>query len=88
MGSILGFLRFNTYPAKLFMGDTGSMLLGFSAIFFSIALTQGKSELNTLLPLVILGFPVLDTLSVMAERISQGRSPFSADKRHFHHHLR
>ncbi len=87
VGSILGFLRFNTYPAKLFMGDTGSMLLGFSAIFFSIALTQGKSELNTLLPLVILGFPVLDTLSVMAERISQGRSPFSADKRHFHHHL-
>lgn len=87
VGAILGFLRFNTYPATLFMGDTGSMLLGFSAIFFSLALTQAEAGLSPLLPLVILGFPVLDTLSVMVERISQGRSPFSADKRHFHHRL-
>lgn len=85
IGAIVGFLRFNTYPATLFMGDTGSMLLGFSAIFFSLALTQGEGSLSPLLPLVILGFPVLDTLSVMVERMAQGRSPFSADKRHFHH---
>ena len=87
VGAIVGFLRFNTYPATLFMGDTGSMLLGFSAIFFVLALTQGEGGLSPLLPLVILGFPVLDTLSVMVERIAQGQSPFSADKRHFHHRL-
>jgi len=87
VGAIIGFLRFNTFPATLFMGDTGSQLLGFSAIYFSLALTQGQSGLSPLLPLIILGFPVLDTLSVMGERIAKGRSPFSADKNHFHHRL-
>ena len=86
-GAIVGFLRFNTFPATLFMGDTGSMLLGFSAIFFSLALTQGETALSPLLPLIILGFPVLDTITVMAARIAKGLSPFEADKRHFHHRL-
>ncbi|HOD35381.1 MAG TPA: hypothetical protein PLR20_04690 [Syntrophales bacterium] len=85
-GTLFGFLRFNTFPASLFMGDTGSMLLGFSAAALSIMLTQG-SPLSPVLPLILLGFPVLDTLSVMALRISEGRSPFSADKQHFHHRL-
>lgn len=87
MGALFGFLRFNTFPATLFMGDTGSLLLGFSAAFFSLALTQGNTALSPLLPLIILGFPVLDTLTVMGERIAQGRSPFTADKNHFHHRL-
>lgn len=87
MGAIFGFLRFNTYPATLFMGDTGSQLLGFSAAFLSISLTQGNTALSPLLPLIILGFPVLDTITVMCERILGGRSPFSADKKHFHHRL-
>lgn len=87
MGACFGFLRFNTFPATLFMGDTGSQLLGFSAACFSLILTQGNTALSPLLPLIILGFPILDTLSVMGERIAQGRSPFSADKRHFHHRL-
>jgi UDP-GlcNAc:undecaprenyl-phosphate GlcNAc-1-phosphate transferase len=87
VGALFGFLRFNTFPATLFMGDTGSLLLGFSAAFFSIALTQGDTALSPLLPLIILGFPVLDTLTVMGERIVHGRSPFSADKNHFHHRL-
>ena len=86
-GSLFGFLRFNTYPASLFMGDTGSMLLGYSAAMLSITLTQGSKLLSPLLPLILLGFPILDTLTVMAERIAQGRSPFSADKNHFHHRL-
>jgi UDP-GlcNAc:undecaprenyl-phosphate GlcNAc-1-phosphate transferase len=86
-GTLFGFLRFNTHPASLFMGDTGSMLLGFSAAALSIMLTQGRTPLSPLLPLILLGFPVLDTLTVMAERISEGRSPFSADKNHFHHRL-
>ncbi len=86
-GTLLGFLRFNTYPALLFMGDTGSMLLGFSAAALSIMLTQGQTPLSPLLPLILLGFPVLDTLAVMAQRISEGHSPFAADKKHFHHRL-
>lgn len=87
MGVCFGFLRFNTFPATLFMGDTGSQLMGFSAACFSLILTQGDTALSPLIPLIILGFPILDTLSVMGERIAQGRSPFSADRRHFHHRL-
>ena len=87
VGVCFGFLRFNTFPATLFMGDTGSMLLGFSAVCFSLILTQGETALSPLLPLIILGFPLLDTIAVMAERISEGRSPFAADKNHFHHRL-
>ncbi|MEN6373164.1 MAG: MraY family glycosyltransferase [Smithella sp.] len=86
-GVIFGFLRFNTHPAVLFMGDTGSQLLGFSAGFLSLALTQGDTALSPLLPLIILGFPVLDTITVMSERIAGRRSPFAADKNHFHHKL-
>lgn len=87
MGAIFGFLRFNTYPANLFMGDSGSQLLGFLGITLLLALTQGNTPLSPILPLIILGFPVLDTLTVMSERLAEGRPPFVADKNHFHHKL-
>lgn len=86
-GAIFGFLRFNTYPASVFMGDTGSQLLGFSAIAFAVKITQEHASLSPVLPLIILGFPILDTLTVMVERLRHGRSPFSPDKNHFHHRL-
>ena len=86
-GSIFGFLRFNTYPASVFMGDTGSQLLGFSAVTLSLALTQGNTPLSPFVPLVLLGLPILDTLSVMAIRIAKRRSPFTADMNHIHHNL-
>jgi UDP-GlcNAc:undecaprenyl-phosphate GlcNAc-1-phosphate transferase len=87
-GALFGFLRYNTHPASIFMGDSGSQFLGFSAITLSLALTQGEpSALSPILPLILLGFPILDTLTVMFTRISNGRSPFSADKNHFHHNL-
>ncbi len=86
-GTLVGFLRFNTHPASLFMGDTGSMFLGFSASALSIMLTQGNTPLSPLLPLILLGFPILDTLAVAAQRISDGSSPFLPDKKHFHHRL-
>jgi UDP-GlcNAc:undecaprenyl-phosphate GlcNAc-1-phosphate transferase len=73
-GAIIGFLRFNTFPATVFMGDTGSQLLGFLAITLALAVTQRGSLLSPLLPLLLLGFPVLDTLTVMVERIAAGRS--------------
>ncbi|MBT0666190.1 undecaprenyl/decaprenyl-phosphate alpha-N-acetylglucosaminyl 1-phosphate transferase [Geobacter pelophilus] len=86
-GALFGFLRFNTHPATIFMGDAGSQFLGFSVVTLAIALTQGTRAYSPLLPLLLVGFPVLDTLTVMITRIVQGRSPFTADKNHFHHHL-
>lgn len=86
-GAIFGFLRFNTYPANIFMGDAGSQLLGFLAVTLSLNITQGSTPYSPLLPLLLLGFPILDTLAVMAERVAKGRSPFVADKNHLHHKL-
>jgi UDP-GlcNAc:undecaprenyl-phosphate GlcNAc-1-phosphate transferase len=87
-GSILGFLRFNTHPAQLFMGDTGSQFLGFSAGVLALVVTQQAAPgLSATLPLLILGLPILDTLTVMSQRIREGRSPFSPDKNHLHHRL-
>ena len=87
VGAIFGFLRFNTYPATVFMGDTGSQLLGFLAVTLALGVTQRETPLSPLLMLLLLGFPVLDTLTVMVERITSGRMPFSPDKNHFHHKL-
>jgi UDP-GlcNAc:undecaprenyl-phosphate GlcNAc-1-phosphate transferase len=86
-GAIFGFLRFNTHPATLFMGDAGSQFLGFMAVCLALRLTQGNTPLSPVLPFVILGFPILDTIAVMTERISEGRSPFYPDNKHFHHRL-
>ncbi len=85
-GGIVGFLWFNTHPAIVFMGDTGSQFIGFMAVFLSVYLTQDVNQtLNPALPLLLLGLPILDTLSVMVRRIRAGRSPFSPDKTHIHH---
>jgi UDP-GlcNAc:undecaprenyl-phosphate/decaprenyl-phosphate GlcNAc-1-phosphate transferase len=87
IGSILGFLRFNTYPASIFMGDAGSQLLGFLSGTLSLSLTQKKPDLSPLLPLLIMGLPIMDTLRVMGDRILQGKMPFKPDTRHLHHRL-
>lgn len=88
MGAILGFLRFNTHPARVFMGDGGSQLLGFSAAVLAVVLTQDQSTpLSSALPMLLLGIPIIDTLMVMTQRILAGRSPFSADRKHIHHRL-
>ncbi len=87
-GAVLGFLRFNTYPASVFMGDAGSQLLGFTIGVLSVRATQGAdSEISAAIPVLLLALPILDTLSVMVQRLSEGRSPFSADKNHIHHKL-
>ncbi len=86
-GAIFGFLRYNTHPATVFMGDTGSQLLGFSAVTLSLGLTQGNTALSPVVPLLLLGIPVLDTLFVMIVRLAGGKSPFAADKNHIHHNL-
>jgi UDP-GlcNAc:undecaprenyl-phosphate GlcNAc-1-phosphate transferase len=86
-GAIFGFLRYNTYPAVIFMGDTGSQLLGFLAMCLAIWISQTVGPISVALPIVLLGFPLLDTLIVMSERILRGDSPFKADKNHLHHKL-
>ncbi len=88
IGCVLGFLRFNTYPARIFMGDSGSQFLGFSAGIFVLQVSQPvNTALSPALPLLILGLPVLDMLSVIMLRIREGVSPFKADKKHLHHRL-
>ena len=87
IGAIFGFLRYNTYPAVVFMGDSGSQFIGFLAGVLSIEISQGNTPISRVLPLILLGFPVFDTLTVMYERVTEGRSPFLADKKHFHHRL-
>jgi UDP-GlcNAc:undecaprenyl-phosphate/decaprenyl-phosphate GlcNAc-1-phosphate transferase len=87
-GAVLGFLRFNTFPASVFMGDAGSQLLGFAVGVLSLRATQsGTSAVSAATPILLLALPILDTLSVMVQRVSEGRSPFSADKNHIHHKL-
>jgi UDP-GlcNAc:undecaprenyl-phosphate GlcNAc-1-phosphate transferase len=88
LGSILGFLRFNTHPARIFMGDGGSQFLGFSVGVLAVMLTQGiDTALSPALPVLLLGLPILDTLLVMGQRVYEGRSPFKPDRNHIHHKL-
>jgi UDP-GlcNAc:undecaprenyl-phosphate GlcNAc-1-phosphate transferase len=88
LGAILGFLRFNTFPARLFMGDTGSQFLGFSVAVLAIVVTQDASYLGSpVVPILLLGLPILDTLTVMVGRLARGQSPFVADRTHLHHRL-
>jgi len=87
-GAVLGFLRFNTHPARIFMGDSGSQMLGFSVGALALLATQGdNSPLSAALPLLLLGLPIVDTLTVMLTRLRAGRSPFAADNNHLHHRL-
>jgi UDP-GlcNAc:undecaprenyl-phosphate/decaprenyl-phosphate GlcNAc-1-phosphate transferase len=87
-GAVLGFLRFNTHPARVFMGDSGSQMLGLSVGALALLATQGEtSALSAALPVLLLGLPIMDTLAVMLTRIRAGRSPFAADRNHLHHRL-
>ena len=88
IGSILGFLRYNTHPAEVFMGDTGSLFLGYCLGTFSIAGNfKSVTALTLITPVLVLLVPIADTLWAIIRRIREGRSPFSADKMHFHHKL-
>ena len=87
-GAIFGFLKYNTYPARIFMGDVGSLVVGFMLAFLAICLTQSPgATVPAVVPLLILGLPVVDTLWVMSSRIIRGKGPFDPDKNHVHHNL-
>lgn len=90
LGSTLGFLRFNAFPASIFLGDTGSLMLGFFLIMLTsmTSINYHESVLDLTFPLIILGVPLVDTVKVFILRIIRRRDPFSGDTSHQHHMLK
>ncbi|MBX2977228.1 MAG: undecaprenyl/decaprenyl-phosphate alpha-N-acetylglucosaminyl 1-phosphate transferase [Ignavibacteriaceae bacterium] len=86
-GALFGFLKFNAYPARIFLGDTGSLFLGFVIVMLSLKISVGynKGNLSLGFPILLLAVPILDTLKVMIKRITSGKNPFLADNNHLHH---
>ncbi len=86
LGACLGFLPFNFKPATIFMGDAGSLLLGFllagTALMSS---TKAPALLALLMPLLALGLPIFDTIFAFFRRAIRGQHPFRGDRRHLHH---
>ncbi len=77
LGGLLGFLRYNTYPARIFMGDSGSQLLGFMMGVLAILLTDSpRGPFSPVLALLLLGLPFLDTLGVIGQRLARGTISF------------
>lgn len=87
-GSLLGFLRYNFNPATIFLGDCGSLFVGFMLSALSIAGAQkGTTLLAVTIPLVSFGLPVIDTVLAVLRRFLSGKPLFSADRNHIHHRL-
>jgi UDP-GlcNAc:undecaprenyl-phosphate/decaprenyl-phosphate GlcNAc-1-phosphate transferase len=90
LGALFGFLRYNMYPANLFMGDTGSLLLGYTLSAVAVVLVRNDGTGVHLAPVTVaavLALPITDTLLVMARRIRHGEHPFYPDRTHLHHRL-
>ncbi|HVV49928.1 MAG TPA: MraY family glycosyltransferase [Polyangia bacterium] len=87
-GSIVGFLFYNFNPASIFMGDTGSMFLGFVLATTAMQTNQKASTaVAVLIPCIALGLPIMDTLLAIGRRAIRGRPLFQADREHIHHKL-
>ncbi|WNJ18921.1 MraY family glycosyltransferase [Pontibacter sp. G13] len=95
-GGLMGFLGHNFNPAKIFMGDTGSLPVGFLLAVLSVeflkishglGMMTGMHNFGPVILFALLAVPVMDTLQVMIGRMIRGRSPFSADRNHIHHLL-
>jgi len=96
VGALIGFLKFNITPAKIFMGDTGSLLIGLVSIISAIKFIEVNKFIDAsplrvysapLLIIALLMGPVFDTIRVMIIRITKGISPFTADRNHNHHRM-
>ena len=93
VGTLLGFLVFNFPPATIFMGDAGSLVVGFFVALLSLRTTyyheaQSGAWYPVLMPLVVMAVPLYDFTSVTLLRLSQGKSPFVGDTQHFSHRLK
>lgn len=85
-GATLGFLRYNSHPAQIYMGDGGSYFLGFMlAGIGAVGFMQVGTLTATLMPYIALAVPVLDMVFVIVARVMDGKSPLFADRRHLHH---
>jgi len=90
IGANLAFLRFNFYPAKIFMGDTGSLFLGFNIAAISIigkGEFKGITSMTLLVPIIALAIPIMDTAFAIFRRVNKKENIFQADKEHIHHKL-
>ena len=87
-GACIAFLRYNSYPAKVFMGDSGALLLGFLLGLVSLfGVIRTPAIITLLVPVVIAGIPVIDTLSAIVRRLRAGKSVAAADTAHIHHRI-
>jgi UDP-GlcNAc:undecaprenyl-phosphate GlcNAc-1-phosphate transferase len=87
-GAALGFLFHNFHPASVFMGDSGSNLLGYLlGVTIALGALKTNAVVALVVPLVILAVPFLDTGFVVAKRLKYGRKPWTADANHFHHRM-
>lgn len=86
-GALIGYLPYNFPPARIFLGDTGSLLIGFGLSVLALEGYRKAAFLAFIVPILALAIPLLDTLLSIARRIRSGRSMFSPDKLHMHHRL-
>ena len=87
IGATLGFLLYNFHPAKIFMGDSGSMFLGYIIAIISLLGFKNVTLTSFIVPILILAIPILDTLFAIIRRLLKGQSFAQADKEHFHHQI-
>lgn len=87
LGSVLGFLVHNFYPAKIFMGDSGSMFLGFIISIISLLGFKNVTVTSLIIPCLLLAIPIMDTLFAIFRRMLKGESISNPDKQHLHHQL-
>ena len=88
VGACVGFMPYNMNPAKIFMGDTGALLLGYVLATVSVTwLLKLYAIVSFIVPLLALGLPIFDTLFAIIRRLLKGQNPMSPDRGHFHHRL-
>ncbi len=87
LGALLGFLPFNFPPARIFLGDTGALFIGYALALLSIQGYRKAALLTFVVPLLALAVPLLDTLLSVVRRVRMRRGIFSADRMHMHHRL-
>ncbi|GAB6159353.1 MraY family glycosyltransferase [Desulfotomaculum varum] len=86
--AILGFLRHNFYPARIFLGDTGSMFLGYAlSVLAVMGVAKAATAISVIIPMVILGIPLLDVFFAILRRYQSHRPIFQPDKEHLHHRM-
>ena len=87
IGATLGFLLHNFHPAKIFLGNSGSMFLGYMISVISLLGFKNVTITSFIIPILILAIPILDTLFAILRRILKGENPTQGDKKHLHHQL-